>query len=123
MKAAKEAYDALPGCVEKMLILNDDGSELKINPKAIARGDYNGQSIKCAMIDFLATQTLGEGVAENTNIKVTEIFEDKMKQVSEENDGAIFIDQNDNRIAINDPNGLITGYALDTSLHTKHWYK
>ena len=123
LKAAKEAYDALPGCVEKMLILNDDGSELKINPKAIARGDYNGQSIKCAMIDFLATQTLGEGVAENTNIKVTEIFEDKMKQVSEENDGAIFIDQNDNRIAINDPNGLITGYALDTSLHTKHWYK
>ena len=45
-----------------------------------------------------------------------------MKQVSEENDGAIFIDQNDNRIAINDPNGLITGYALDTSLHTKYWY-
>ena len=122
LKAAKEAYDALPGCVEKMLILNDDGSELKINPKAIARGDYNGQTIKCSIIDFLAVQTLGKGNSENTNIKVTKIFEDKMKQVSEENDGAIFIDQNDNRIAINDPNGLITGYALDTSLHTKYWY-
>lgn len=122
LKAAKEAYDALPGCVEKMLILNDDGSELKINPKAIARGDYNGQTIKCSIIDFLADQTLGKGNSENTNIKVTKIFEDKMKQVSEENDGAIFIDQNDNRIAINDPNGLITGYALDTSLHTKYWY-
>ncbi|MGN0005108.1 MAG: metallophosphoesterase [Candidatus Gastranaerophilaceae bacterium] len=123
LQLAKEAYDALPGCVEKMMILNDDGSELKINPKAISRGDYDGQTIKCAMIDFLATETLGNGVAENTNIPVAEIFENQMKKVSEDNDGVIFIDQNDNRIAINDPNGLITGYALDTSLHTKHWYK
>lgn len=122
LKSAKATYEALPACVEKMLILNDDGSELKINPKAIARGDYDGKSIKCATIDFLANQTLGENVAEKTNIHVAEIFQKQMEKVRDENEGVIFINQNDNRIAINDPNGLIAGYSLDTSLNTPYWY-
>ena len=44
---AQETYASLPKCVGKILILNADGTETKINPLAIERGDYDGMTLKC----------------------------------------------------------------------------
>jgi len=123
---AQEAYDALPGCVEKILILNNDRTELKINPKAIARGDYEGQTLKCVMNDFLAHETgvdaNPEYNCERTGKELTTIFEDEIGRIKAQNEEALYVDHNDVRIALNDEKGLITGYGLDTSIHSKYWY-
>lgn len=122
LESAKGTYNSLPGCVEKILILNPDGTETKINPKAISRGDFDGQKIKIATIDFLAKEVLSENNPKNTHIEVNPIFEKELNKIKDDYGNVFFTDQNDVRIAINDPNGLINGYALDTGLNTKYWY-
>ncbi|MBQ2645144.1 5'-nucleotidase C-terminal domain-containing protein [bacterium] len=123
---ARAFYDSLPGCVEKILILNSDGSELKINPKAIERGDFDGQTIKCATNDFLAHMTrIDENTdykTENTGIELTKAFADEISKIKDENDGVMFVDQNDVRISVKDKNGIINGYEVPTGLNTKYWY-
>ncbi len=124
---AQARYDGLPPCVEKILILNPDGSELKINPKAIKRGDFDGQTIKCVTNDYFAYTT---GIStnpdyhcENTGLELTHVFEDKVGEISKDNDDQMYVDHNDVRISIKDKDGLINGYAIPTGLHTKYWYK
>ncbi len=122
LAVAKEQYENLPKCVEKILILNRDGSELKVNPKAVSRGDFDGQSIKCATNDFFAHQELGDGNYTLTPLQLTEVFQEELSRVREQNDDVLYIDQNDVRISIKDSQGLINGYAVPTGLNTKYWY-
>lgn len=119
---ARNNYNSLPGCVEKILILNPDGTETKINPKAIARGDFDGQTIKVATSDFLANEFLSENTFENTYIDINSVFEQELNKIKDDYGNVFFTDQNDVRIAIKDPKGLINGYSLDTGLNTKYWY-
>lgn len=117
---AQEKYNSLPGCVEKILMLKEDGSELKINPKAIARGDYKGVTIKCAMSEYYAHKYNIE--AQNTGKTIASVFEKGIKQVQKENDGNFCVDHNDVRISIKDKNGLVNGYEVSTGINTKYWY-
>ena len=123
---AQTEYDALPKCVEKILVLNNDGSEIKINPKAIQRGDYDGQTIKCVMNDFLAYESGVDSEesyhCQKTGKELTKVFEEEIAKVRKYNDDVLYVDHNDVRIAIKDEKGLINGYSLDTGLNTKYWY-
>ncbi len=122
---AKADYNALPRCVEKIMILNADGSELKINPKAIARGDYEGQTIKCVTSDFFAHTNGIESLEYNfqkPGIELTKILEKGMETVKEQNDGVIGVDHNEVRISIKDEEGLINGYSIPTGINSKYWY-
>ena len=126
LEKAKADYDALPGCVEKILILNEDGSETKINPKAIARGDYEGMTIKCVTNDFLAHQT---GIDSNpeyncqkTGQELTKVFERELGEVKKYNDDVMHVDHNEVRISIKDTNGEINGYKIPTGINSKYWY-
>lgn len=122
---AKENYESLPKCVEKIMILNADGSELKINPKAIARGDYEGQTIKCATSDFFAHINGIESSEYNfqkPGIELTKILEKGMEAVKEENDGVVGVDHNEIRISVKDEEGLVNGYPIPTGINSKYWY-
>ena len=123
---AKADYDALPKCVEKILILNNDGTEIKINPKAIARGDYDGMTIKCVTNDFLAHEA---GVDSNpdyncqkTGQELTKVFEKELGEVRKYNDDVMHVDHNEVRISIKDKEGEINGYAIPTGINSKYWY-
>lgn len=120
LKEAKDKYSSLPGCVTKIMLLQDDGSELKINEKAIKRGDYEGITLKCAMDDFMSKVASLD--ADKTGIELVPLFEQQIKQIQEENDGQFFVDQNDVRISIKDKNGIINGYEPQTGVNTKYWY-
>lgn len=125
LEEAKTEYDTLPGCIEKILILNEDGSELKINPKAIARGDFDGQTIKCATNDFLAHDAgidKEEYGFENTGKELTKVFEQGITDVRKNNDDVMHIDHNDVRISIKDKEGIVNGYSIPTGINTKYWY-
>ncbi|MCR5260760.1 MAG: 5'-nucleotidase C-terminal domain-containing protein [Candidatus Gastranaerophilales bacterium] len=120
LEQAKEQYEALPGCVEKILLLNDDGTETKINPKAIKRGDFNGMTIRCVMNDFLADET---GVhSKDTGHELSEVFKSEIRRINEENNGDFFVDQNEVRISVKDKNGVINGYEPERGVNTKYWY-
>lgn len=122
---AKANYESLPKCVEKIMILNADGSELKINPKAIARGDYEGQTIKCATSDFFAGQNgidKPEYKFQKPGIELTKILEKGMETVKTENDGVVGVDHNEIRISIKDNEGLVNGYSTVTGINSKYWY-
>lgn len=122
LDAAKAAYDELPRCVGKILIEQQDGSEIKINPKAVQRGDFAGQTIRCATNDFFAGVILGIPEEEQTSgPQLSEVFRAQMETVRDQNDGEFFVDQNDVRISLNDPNGAVNGYATPRSLNTGHW--
>lgn len=125
LEKAKTDYDNLPGCIEKILILNEDGSELKINPKAIARGDFDGMTIKCATNDFLAHEAgidKEEYGFENTGKELTKVFEQGIEEVRKNNDGVMYVDQNDVRISIKDKEGIVNGYEVPTGINSKYWY-
>lgn len=119
-------YDALPKCVEKILILNADGTEIKINPKAIARGDYDGMTIRCVTNDFLAHET---GIDANpdynfqkTGKELTKVFEKELGEVRKYNDDVMHVDHNEVRISIKDKEGEINGYKIPTGINSKYWY-
>lgn len=123
---AKTDYEKLPPCVEKILILNADGSELKINPKAIARGDFEGMTIKCVTNDFLAHET---GIDANpvyncqkTGLELTKVFEKELGEVRKYNDDVMHVDHNEVRISIKDKEGVINGYQIPTGVNSKYWY-
>lgn len=125
LEKAKTDYDNLPGCIEKILILNEDGSELKINPKAIARGDFEGMTIKCATNDFLAHEAgidKEEYGFENTGKELTKVFEQGIKEVRKNNDDVMYVDHNDVRISIKDKEGIVNGYEIPTGINSKYWY-
>lgn len=126
LEKAKSDYDSLPKCVEKIMILNDDLSEIKINPKAIARGDFDGMTIKCVLNDFLAHEM---GVDANpdynlqsTGKELTKVFEEELGEVKKYNDDTMHIDHNDVRISVQDKDGLINGYSVPTGINSKYWY-
>lgn len=122
---AKANYEALPKCVEKIMILNADGSELKINPKAIERGDYDGQIVRCATSDFFAGQNGIDNPEYNfqkPGIELTKILESGMETVKEQNDGVISVDHNDIRISIKDREGVVNGFSTTTGINSKYWY-
>lgn len=122
---AQSNYDELPPCVEKILILNQDKSELKINPKAIARGDFDGMTLKCAMNDFLAHESgvdTEEYGYQKTGKELTKIFEDELGEVKKYNEDVMHVDHNDIRISIKDKEGIVNGYPIPTGINTKYWY-
>lgn len=122
---AKADYNALPGCVEKIMILNADGSELKINPKAIARGDYAGQTVRCATSDFFAHINGIETPEYNfqkPGIELTKILESGMEEVKKQNDGVVSVDHNEIRISIKDKEGSVNGYPIPTGINSRYWY-
>ncbi len=122
---AQTNYDNLPQCVEKILILNNDRSELKINPKAIARGDYNGITIKCVTNDFLAHESgidIPEYNIQTTGKELTKVFEQELDEVKKYNDDVMHVDHNEVRISVQDKNGLVNGYEVPTGINSKYWY-
>ena len=122
---AQAYYDELPQCVEKILILNPDKSELKINPKAIARGDFDGITITCASNDFLAHQTgidTEEYGYQKTGKELTKVFEQELGEVRKYNEDVMHVDHNDVRISIKDKEGIVNGYPIPTGINTKYWY-
>ena len=122
---AQAYYDELPQCVEKILILNPDKSELKINPKAIARGDFDGIIITCALNDFLAHEAgidTEEYGYQKTGKELTKVFEQELGEVRKYNEDVMHVDHNDVRISIKDKEGIVNGYPIPTGINTKYWY-
>ena len=122
---AQAYYDELPQCVEKILILNPDKSELKINPKAIARGDFDGITITCASNDFLAHKAgidTEEYGYQKTGKELTKVFEQELGEVRKYNEDVMHVDHNDVRISIKDKEGIVNGYPIPTGINTKYWY-
>ena len=123
---AQETYASLPKCVGKILILNADGTETKINPLAIERGDYDGMTLKCVTNDFLAHET---GIDANpdyncqkTGLELTKVFEQELGEVRKYNDDVMHVDHNEVRISIKDTQGEINGYKIPTGVNSKYWY-
>lgn len=123
---AQETYALLPKCVGKILILNADGTETKINPLAIERGDYDGMTLKCVTNDFLAHET---GIDANpdyncqkTGLELTKVFEQELGEVRKCNDDVMHVDHNEVRISIKDTQGEINGYKIPTGVNSKYWY-
>jgi len=125
---AKADYSELPGCVNMIMIPNPDGGRpLKIFPKGIQKGEYEGQTIKCAMNDFLAHEERIDKDpkynCENTKMALSDVFGKGLERVREENDGNLYVDHNDIRISIRDRKDVVVGYKLPTGFNTGYTNK
>lgn len=132
LKMAQQKYDSLPPCIEKILLFDSNGQEIKINPKAIQRGDFKGQTIRCATNDFFANETgvnNDEYGYQTTGMELTKVFEQELETVKQQNDGVMHVDHNDVRISIKglkakgkDEDGNFYQYPLARGINSKYWY-